>query len=149
MLFSAILLLDRKDFNSVRWISARPYLLFAIVHGIHLVELLLYVSNAGIVLKPVRLLGGFIAYAFIFLMPFLAYMKTSGRLTEKLFFRIELFFSAYVWFIFFMAYLPRVFGNIPNIGGSYWEHVVLFVTVLFVGGFALFQRLKLRAANTV
>jgi hypothetical protein len=94
-------------------------------------------------------LGGFMAYVLIFLMPFFSFMKSSGRLTEKSFLRTELLFSGYVWFIFFMSYLPRVLGHLPNAGGSYWEHVVLFAAVLTIGGFRIFAYLKSKSALNI
>jgi hypothetical protein len=43
LLFSVIFLLKHRPGHGARWISTRPYLLFAVVHGIHLIELLAYV----------------------------------------------------------------------------------------------------------
>src|SRR6188768_2769616 len=52
-------------------LSTRPYHIFAIAHGIHLVELLSFVYLSKPNLIPIRLAGGFVAYIFIFAMPFL------------------------------------------------------------------------------
>src|ERR1043165_6305888 len=61
--FSLILLLyDRR--GVIRLDAA--FLLFAILHGIHLVELVSYVRLSGTELIPIRVAGGFVAYAMIF-----------------------------------------------------------------------------------
>jgi ammonia channel protein AmtB len=69
-LFSAIFLFYNRS-TITAWLSDKFYLLFAVVHGIHLIELLLFVSMSGIKLIPIRVAGGFMAYVYIFLMPLL------------------------------------------------------------------------------
>src|SRR5687767_13702196 len=49
-LFSAIFLLYNKPDTIQTWLSRKFYLLFAIVHGIHLVELLSYAYLSGTIL---------------------------------------------------------------------------------------------------
>lgn len=134
--FSLILLLQNRE-GSARWISEMPYLLFAVLHGIHLVELLAYVNFAGVKLIPIRLLGGFVAYAMIFAMPFISLRENAGKLSEKKYNRIESLFLFYVWIIFFMTYLPRVMGTLPNVGGTFTEHVILFSWVILLGLFKI------------
>jgi hypothetical protein len=78
--FSLILLLyDRR--GVIRLDIA--FLLFAVMHGIHLIELLFYVKLAGVELIPIRVFGGFIAYALIFAMPILVVKKDHGKLSVK------------------------------------------------------------------
>ena len=101
------------------------FLVFAIAHGIHLLELLSYVRLSGIPLVPYRLAGGFIAYAMIFFMPWFKVRAEMGKINEKRMHQLEYVYLFYVWFIFFMTYLSRVNGSFPNAGGSHTEHVAL------------------------
>ncbi len=110
-------------------LSDKFFLIFAIAHGIHLAELIAYITFSGGHLIPIRVAGGALAYAFIFTMPFLSKRISSGK--QMLVENIYLF---YVWFIFFMTYLPRIQGKLPNAGGDYSEFVILFswVCILLV-----------------
>lgn len=112
----------------------KSFLIFAIAHGIHLIELLLYIHFSGGTLIPLRVAGGALAYAMIFIMPFMD-TKLSGR--KKLI--IENVYLFYVWFVFFMTYLPRVQGKL-QVGGSWPEFIVLFswVCVLLILRIVLF-----------
>jgi hypothetical protein len=107
------------------WLSKKFYLLFAIVHGVHLSELLffVYLSNASLI--PIRVAGGFLAYLYIFLMPVFVKLQESQRISFKTFSVLEIVFIYYVWLVFFLTYLPRVLGALPEVGGSYSEHVAL------------------------
>lgn len=128
LLFSIIFLVaafDREKLSS--FLSPKPFLVFAIAHGIHLAELLSYVYLSEADLIPIRLAGGFVAYVFIFIMPLLHSRYWAGSLEPKKYALAEHVYMYYVWFIFFMSYLPRVQGKLPNAGGSYPE----FVTLLF------------------
>jgi len=98
------------------------YLTFAVAHGIHLVELLSYVYLSGNAFNPVRAAGGMLAYAIIFIMPLI---KENNK-RYKIFEQVYLY---YVWFIFFMTYLPRVMGKFPNAGGSQTEFMILMAWV--------------------
>jgi hypothetical protein len=125
MLFSAIFLLYNKPDVLTLWLSNKFYLLFAIVHGIHLIELLLYVNIAGVHLIPYRVAGGFLAYAYVFSMPIFQHYRQLDKITSKTYSTIETVFVYYVWLIFFLTYLPRVQGKLPHAGGSFAEHVAL------------------------
>lgn len=128
--FSLILLLyDRRGAIQLD----RAFLLFAIIHGIHLIELLSYVSLSGVELIPIRVAGGFVAYAMIFAMPFVVTRHNAGTMTDQNFHRIEAVYFSYVWLIFFLTYLPRVMGTLPNVGGTFTEHVILFSWVIILG----------------
>ena len=105
-------------------LSDKFFLIFAIAHGIHLVELISYITLSGGRLIPLRVAGGALAYAFIFIMPFLNKRIAAGKQP-----RVENIYLFYVWFIFFMTYLPRVQGKLPHAGGSYPEFVILFTWV--------------------
>jgi hypothetical protein len=124
-LFSAIFLLYNKPYTITAWLSDRFYLLFAIVHGIHLAELLTFVYLADIELIPYRLAGGCIAYLFVFVMPFLQTFRIRGQISKRAYSIVETIFIYYVWLVFFLTYLPRVQGKVPIAGGSFAEHVAL------------------------
>jgi hypothetical protein len=124
-LFSAIFLLYNKPYTITAWLSDRFYLLFAIVHGIHLMELLTFVYLSGIKLIPYRVAGGVLAYSFIFAMPFVQSFNMRGRISRKTYSALETIFVYYVWLVFFLTYLPRVQGKLPQAGGTFVEHVAL------------------------
>ena len=146
-LFSLIFLLHNKPGILHSWLSDRFYLLFAIVHGIHLTELLAYVYLSDIRLIPVRVAGGFLAYAFIFTMPFLAENARSGKIALKRFYIFEAVFLYFTWLIFFLTYLPRVQGKLPTAGGSYAEHVALLGWVSTMLGIKLTSMLQFQRAR--
>ena len=143
LVFSFIFINQNKPDRISPWLSNKPYLIFALVHGIHLIELLSYVYLSNIKLIPYRLLGGFLAYVFIFVMPFMSEAKSKGRLAERKFIAIETCFQYYVWLIFFLAYLPKVLGKLPNAGGSYWVNIALFSLVILMLGSKLLSSLYL------
>jgi hypothetical protein len=128
--FSLILLLYDK--RGVIQLNV-AFLLFAILHGIHLIELVSYVYLSGVELIPIRVVGGFIAYIMIFAMPFFVSIHEKGKLSLENFHRVEAIYFSYVWLIFFLTYLPRVMGKLPNVGGTFTEHVILFLVVILVG----------------
>ena len=135
ILFSFIFLLyptKQARLNGI--LSERPFIVFAIAHGIHLVELLSYVYLAGIVLVPYRVAGGFVAYSLIFLMPWFQHKSEHGELDKKRFGMVAMVYLFYVWLIFFMTYVARLNGSFQNAGGTYAEHVTLmgWVCVMLV-----------------
>jgi hypothetical protein len=132
VLFSVIFLWSDKPQKLHGVLSTQFYLIFAIAHSIHLLELVSYVFLSGTRLIPLRLLGGFAAYLLILLMPLFQYFFNTGRLKLKTFRGIGSFYLFYLWFIFFMTYLPRVMGTLPGVGGHYWEFVLLFSWVLIM-----------------
>jgi len=139
-IFSLIFLLHpiKKDtLHSI--LSPQYFLVFAIVHGIHLGELLTYVNLSGIELVPTRVAGGFLAYSMIFAMPWLQYRMEHNQLSESRFKGISYVYLFYVWFVFFMTYLARVRGTFPNAGGSYGEHVALMMFVNIILGAKIIQ----------
>lgn len=134
-IFSLIFLFHRHPVVSLsKWLSDKYFMVFAIAHGIHLLQLLSYLwfSNSAII--PVRLAGGFLAYSLIFAMPFAQQLHDENKLNDKRFNQLSLVYIYYVWFIFFMTYLPRVRGTLPAAGGSYKEFVVLLGWVSLLMG---------------
>lgn len=125
LIFSIIfILLPYHRINLTSLLSHKVFLLFAIAHGIHLVELISYNILSGGTLIPIRVAGGALAYALIFTMPFLI-----SRISVRKQIWAENIYLFYIWFIFFMSYLPRIQGKLPHVGGSYPEFVILFIWV--------------------
>lgn len=138
LIFSLIFLFqNHKHLNVKAILSEKYFLIFAIAHGIHLVELLSFVYLSGNPLIPLRLAGGFLAYVLIFIMPYMQSLFDRNKISLKAFSSLTLIYLYYVWFIFFMSYLPRVRGTLPNVGGSYSEFVVLLAWVSILMGIKL------------
>ncbi|MDZ4714253.1 MAG: hypothetical protein SH819_02185 [Cytophagales bacterium] len=145
-IFSMIFLLHPGKKEALHPILSENYfLVFAIAHGIHLAELLSYVILSGIPLVPIRVAGGFIAYAMIFLMPWFQYQHRQGKITPVRFQQLGFIYLFYVWFIFFMTYLARVNKSFPNAGGSYAEYIVLMAFVNMILGIKIIQILRRKA----
>jgi len=134
-IFSLIFLFQKSEKVDLKSIlSEKFFLVFAVAHGIHLIELLGFLYLSGVQPILYRLAGGFLAYALIFFMPFAANMAEQGKLNLKQISTLTLVYTYYVWFIFFMTYLPRVRGTLPNVGGSYFEFVILLGWVSMMMG---------------
>lgn len=137
-IFSVIFLFQNHRHVNVKTILSDQYfLVFAIAHGIHLIQLLTYVYLSGNELIPIRLAGGFLAYALIFIMPYAQQLSEKNKISAKAFSTLTLIYLYYVWFIFFMSYLPRVRGTLTHVGGSYSEFVVLLAWVSLLLGIKL------------
>jgi hypothetical protein len=147
LIFSFIFLTQNKKEKLTSWLSNKPFHVFAVVHGIHLIELLLFVFLSEIKLVPYKLLGGFIAYLFIFLMPVVDHFKNQNRISFTRFFIIETIFMYYVWSIFFVTYLTRVLGKVSVVDGSYWEHVALLGWVTTMLGTKLVSLIKFNVSK--
>jgi len=141
-IFSIIFLFyNHPVINLRKGLSDKFFLMFAIAHGIHLFELLSYLYFSQTPFIWYRLIGGMIAYAMIFAMPWIQEKYEGQKITEKQFNQAALIYLYFVWFIFFMTYLPRVRGTLPNAGGSYKEFVVLLGWVSIMMGFKWSQLL--------
>lgn len=141
-IFSFIFLLHQQSRGLLRSILSEKYfLVFAIAHGIHLLELVSYVYFSGSGLILYRLAGGMLAYAMIFIMPWIAHRHEKGPVSPRRFNQLSLVYLYYVWFIFVMTYVPRVMGTLPNAGGSYGEFVVLLGWIFLMLGIKLSQLL--------
>lgn len=135
-IFSIIFLFNNHPlFKAQRVLSDKMFLVFAIAHGIHLFELASYIYFSQSPIIWYRLVGGVAAYALIFLMPWIQEKYDKGQVTDKRFNQVTLIYLYYVWFIFFMTYLPRVRGTLPHVGGSYKEFVILLAWVSTMMGF--------------
>lgn len=131
-------------------LSDKPFLIFAIAHGIHLIQLLSYVYLSGNELIPVRLAGGFLAYVLIFSMPVIQHLYIQKKINSSRYTLAENIYLYYVWFIFFMSYLPRVQGKLPDVGGNHEEFVILLVWVcllMIIKIYLLINNRKIAAGN--
>ena len=148
LIFSILFLIHHKRGHIDTLLLGKPYHTFAFAHGIHLLELLLYIYLSAAPVVPVRMAGGFIAYLFIFLMPWLTARQEAGNLSPKLYAIIEKIFQYYTWLIFFMTYLPRVRGVMPHVGGTYREHVLLLGWVSLMMGMKITGLLQFRSGTS-
>ncbi len=113
---------------------------FAIVHVIHWMFLAVAIALSGFDIVPIRVLGGALAYALIIVMP-LIYEKRL--FADKPLPILENGYIIYVWFIFFMTYLPRVFGNAPKATGNLSSYIVFMAfTVAFMAWRVVFMMRK-------
>ncbi len=95
---------------------------FAIMHLIHFGFLASFIYVSGTELIIHRLMGGILAYLLIVSYPL--YMRRADVQTRQ-FNILRRVYYYYVLFVFFMTYLPRIMGTLPNVGGSSAE---LFLT---------------------
>ncbi|HQQ97963.1 MAG TPA: hypothetical protein PLX35_11900 [Cyclobacteriaceae bacterium] len=135
LLIFAFLFIGHRQYEQVLQSLLSPdyFLVFAIAHGIHLLELLSYVYLAGVELVPYRVAGGFIAYSLIFAMPWFQIRYMSGSFSTKNFVRVSWIYCYYVWLIFFMTYLGRLKGQFQNASPEveHWAGMIL-VVILFI-----------------
>lgn len=62
-----------------KYFSGNYFLIFAVAHGIHLIELLNFVYWSGTELVPYRVAGGFLAYLLIFIMPWVKFRLENNK----------------------------------------------------------------------
>jgi hypothetical protein len=146
-IFSFIFLLYPNDKRVLTfYFSEKFFLAFAIAHGIHLGELLSYVTLSGTALIPYRVAGGFLAYVIIFLMPWFQHRAETGRLSSNRYQSLGMVYLFYVWLIFFMTYVGRLRAELPNAGGTREEYLTLIGWVIIMLGmkivFTFIQRSK-------
>ncbi|RAW00703.1 hypothetical protein [Pseudochryseolinea flava] len=130
LVFSAIFVL--KGSTSSQWLPPRAFFVFAIAHGIHLIELLIYITLSQRELIPIRLAGGFVAYLIVFVMPWIEHQFEKGKLSSSAMEIYENVSLYYIWFIFLMAYIPRVLGKLPGVGGNMIEFITLLGITLAI-----------------
>jgi hypothetical protein len=131
-IFSFIFLFDNKPEKLHPFLSPQFYLVFAVAHSIHLLELLWYNGFSDNRLISMRVMGGAIAYLLILLMPLVQYFFNKHKIQTGKFEALKTFYLYYIWLAFFMTYLPRVIGTHSNAGGEYWEFIMLFSWVLIM-----------------
>jgi hypothetical protein len=143
-LFSAIFILSNKPHIIRTWLSEKYYVLFAIVNGIHLVEYLLLLPSLDVPLLNYRIIGGVMAYTFIFAMPIIHHYATTGSLSIYQFLLTETVFLYFIWLVFFLTYLPRVQGKLPSVEGSYAESVAILGWISTMMGIKLTSHIHFR-----
>ena len=94
-----------------------------------------------------RIAGGFLAYLFIFAMPLFQAYKMRGVISNRTYSILETIFVYYVWLVFFLTYLPRVQGKLPQAGGSFAEHVALLGWVSTLLGMKLSAMIQFQKKN--
>lgn len=129
--FSFIFLFHHTPRRLHALLSSKPYHVFALIHSIHLVELLVYQYLIGGKANLARVAGGVIAYLIILIIPFITLLYEKHRLTVKQYSFFKYIFLYYVWIAFFITYLPRVKGT-ARVGGNYWEFIVLMTWVCLI-----------------
>lgn len=144
LLIFAILFLGLRQNEQILQSILSPdyFLVFAVAHGIHLLELLSYVYLAGVELVPYRVVGGFIAYSLVFAMPWLQSRNRTGNMSTKNFVRISWVYGYYVWLIFFMTYLSRLRGQFQHASPEveHWVGMTLVVILFIWKAASLFTR---------
>ena len=126
LIFSLIFLLHPHKKSLLETLLSRNYFLFfAVAHGIHLIELLSFVSLSGTELVPYRVAGGFLAYVLIFLMPWVKFRQENKKISDARFNALATVYLFYAWFIFFMTYIARLNGSFDNADNSRTVHVLL------------------------
>jgi hypothetical protein len=93
-------------------------------------------------LIPLRLAGGFVAYLIIFAMPWIQSRHQQSKISASAMAVFENVSLYYVWFIFLMAYVPRIMGRSPGAGGSFVEHVSLFIWVIIIFAWRFISQFK-------
>lgn len=100
---------------------------FAIIHVIHWMFLAVAVTLSGFEIVFIRIIGGALAYLMIILMP-LVYEKRL--FADRPLPMLENGYIIYVWFIFFMTYLPRILGKVPTATGTLPSYIALMVLTI-------------------
>jgi hypothetical protein len=148
LIFSIIFLMHHQSEGLLtKILSEKFFMVFAIAHGVHLVELLAYTYFSGAQLVVYRLAGGMVAYSLIFVMPWAQQRYEDGKITAKRFSQLSLVYLYYVWFIFVMTYVPRVLGSISSAEGTYRDFVILLGWLFFMLGIKLSQLLARKRQN--
>jgi hypothetical protein len=75
-------------------------------------------------------------------------LRDRGRVSPKAFSTLETIFIYYVWLIFFLTYLPRVQGRLPQAGGSFGEHVALLGWISALLGMKLTGLIRFQQRKT-
>ncbi len=149
-IFSFIFLLYPNDKRALTfYFSEKFFLAFAIAHGIHLIELLSYVTLSGTPLVPYRVAGGFLAYVIIFLMPILQHRAEKGKLSTSRYQSLGMVYLFYVWLIFFMTYVGSLRAELPNAGGTRQEYLTLIGWVVIMLGIKIVSVFIQRSKPTV
>jgi DMSO/TMAO reductase YedYZ heme-binding membrane subunit len=106
-------------------------LTFGYVHIVHLGFVVLFLWLSGVQPTPSRLAGGILAYSLLFAMMATSNDFSVRKLGSRNWKRLHTVGIYYLWFVFFMTYLPRVQGKIP-VHGSRAALAPWFVTLLVI-----------------
>jgi hypothetical protein len=125
IVFSVIFLFRYRPADIDVRLLGKPYHVFAVVHGCHLLFLMFYFLWSGTEPGTMRWLGGIAGGLLSVLMPLVARSHDLKRLTVRTLKNIELVFQYFIWLIFFIGFYARVNGTFPRLGGTYAESVIL------------------------
>ncbi len=119
--------------RSARVLGERPFSLLAFHHAIHLGFLLTYLVLADRVPPIVRLLGGMLGYAMVFVMPVLHTRWQRGALSARAWRGSRVVYFSYLWFVMLMTYVARVFSSDLPFGGERSHYLGLLSLVIALG----------------
>ena len=131
-----------------KYFSGNYFLIFAVAHGIHLIELLNFVYWSGTELVPYRVAGGFLAYLLIFIMPWVKFRLEKNKISDARFNTLTTVYCYYTWFIFFMTYIARLNGSFANAGDSHAVHITLMGWVCVILGIKLIGVIANKSKST-
>lgn len=137
--FLILMISEYNPMNFEKILSNRPYSAFVIVHGIHLSFVFTYLYLSGKTPAIGRLLPGILAYLLIFISPLFetSFLKRSNAALWP-----RRIYILYVWIVFVMTFLPKVFKTSSESRVGLWE--LYFLIALGVGTllFWIFQEWK-------
>ena len=128
----------QRAFKSVAFVSKNMFMAFLITHGIHLYILANYIPLSGNFPILARALGGIFAYILVFAVPILEYFMIENKWLT----RLKFLYIYWLGFVMFMTYFPRVQGTMPQVGGTWAEHLTLLICTLALFFFHLFHFLR-------
>lgn len=115
-------------------LGPHPFATFAVHHAIHLGFLLTYLMLADQFPPTVRLLGGMLGYALVFVMPLVHWrMQRGSGVSVAVWRRLRIGYFSYLWFVMLMTYVARVFSRDIPFGGERSHYIGLFVLVIALG----------------
>ena len=134
----------RSDLSAALLANRRRLgLTFAYVHFVHLACVGVYLWLSGARPLPLRLAGGVLAYLLLAAMAATSNNAAVQKLGHQRWKQLHTVGIYYLWFVFFMTYLPRLQGKLPGVGGGWVDFVLLFSLLLAIMGLrltALFYR---------
>jgi DMSO/TMAO reductase YedYZ heme-binding membrane subunit len=105
---------------------------FAFAHTIHLVALALFVSMSEARPQITRVAGGALAYLLIFAMALTSSDAAVKRMGARSWKALHTGGVFYIWLAFFLTYLPRLQGKLPQAGETHAEFIVMMSLVITI-----------------
>jgi DMSO/TMAO reductase YedYZ heme-binding membrane subunit len=146
---SAWHLFFRSELSAALLVNRRRLgLTFAYAHFVHLIALSVFIVLSGARPQPIRLAGGALAYLLLTAMAATSNDAAVKKLGHKRWKQLHTAGIYYLWFVFFMTYLPRLQGQLPEAGGSVVEYIPLFFLLITILIFRLAATFAPRASRT-